>query len=54
MTWQEQLIKSAEEIVKHGDGVMTLSVNPLGGYKTVVKIEAGKAFRFQVNKIVDD
>ena len=54
MTWKEQLIQSAEEIIKHGDGKLELFVNPLGGYKTIVKIEAGKAYRFQVDKIADD
>ena len=54
MTWQEQLVKSAEDIVKNGDGRLELFVNPLGGYKTLVKIEAGKAYRFSVDKVIDD
>jgi hypothetical protein len=54
MTWKEQLDKEVETLVKHGDGEIRVVVNPLGGYKTVIKIEAGKAYRFQLDKITDD
>jgi hypothetical protein len=54
MTWKEQLDKEVETLVKHGDGEIRISVNPLGGYKTLVKIEAGRAYRFNIDKILDD
>lgn len=54
MTWTDRLVKEAEDIIKHGDGKLELFVNPLGGYKTLVKIECGKSYRFQVDKVIDD
>ena len=54
MTWQERLVKEATDIVNNGDGKLELFANPLGKDKTLVKIEAGKAFRFQIDKVLDD
>ena len=54
MTWQDKLLEEAQHIVTHGEGKLEFHANIRSGNKVDIRIEAGKTYRYLIDRILED